>query len=474
MRSPSFAPGRKLAAQPTCGCSAHLSPEQELALRATSLPEGLQRARRCRGACYPLDDVARPVVGLLGTEGYGLEGIRAVSTTAIFGAERVGHALLRLARAGVPAATKHGEAARAGLEASSPRSTSTPSPIAELKLRDAVSAHRRQERDGDLRRSLDGRHPRDGDRRRSAPARTSTTGTAPSPTSTSRARRSRSSRDAPPSRSASFQPTDSFWVDKRREPTSAASRSTTRIPRPGGTRFAARRALSSNVCYAHIGTKVGATTLYDYARLFGFWPADADRAARRGAGADPLARPLVQAGRSRRISIGQESSRHADPDPHGLRRRRQRGHAAPPAGRVRGARRRRQADPRGSGRARAPGDLVRNRAHVPLVPARRGALRAPRPEAALPWCEVAGKTGTAQKTGEDGRGYGAGCYVSSFVGMAPAEDPKVVGAHHPRRAARRLLRRLRRGARLPGHLSPRGPSRDAARSRSRLDRGARR
>jgi cell division protein FtsI/penicillin-binding protein 2 len=39
---------------------------------------------------------------------------------------------------------------------------------------------------------------------------------------------------------------------------------------------------------------------------------------------------------------------------------------------------------------------------------------------------VAGKTGTAQKAIEGGRGYAPGEYVSSFVGFLPAGDPKVV------------------------------------------------
>ena len=37
---------------------------------------------------------------------------------------------------------------------------------------------------------------------------------------------------------------------------------------------------------------------------------------------------------------------------------------------------------------------------------------------------IGGKTGTAQKISEDGRGYSSK-YISSFVGMAPIEDPKV-------------------------------------------------
>jgi len=39
---------------------------------------------------------------------------------------------------------------------------------------------------------------------------------------------------------------------------------------------------------------------------------------------------------------------------------------------------------------------------------------------------VAGKTGTAQLMSADGRGYSSGRYLSSFVGVAPAEDPVLV------------------------------------------------
>lgn len=47
--------------------------------------------------------------------------------------------------------------------------------------------------------------------------------------------------------------------------------------------------------------------------------------------------------------------------------------------------------------------------------------------AAVPGHAVAGKTGTARKPLTDGRGY-ASTYIASFVGMAPADDPKVVVA----------------------------------------------
>jgi cell division protein FtsI (penicillin-binding protein 3) len=45
--------------------------------------------------------------------------------------------------------------------------------------------------------------------------------------------------------------------------------------------------------------------------------------------------------------------------------------------------------------------------------------------AQIPGYRVAGKTGTAQKPRENGRGYEQGRYVASFVGFAPVEDPRV-------------------------------------------------
>jgi len=45
--------------------------------------------------------------------------------------------------------------------------------------------------------------------------------------------------------------------------------------------------------------------------------------------------------------------------------------------------------------------------------------------AELPWIEVGGKTGTAQKS-LDGRTYTAGAYVASFGGMVPSTDPRPV------------------------------------------------
>lgn len=44
--------------------------------------------------------------------------------------------------------------------------------------------------------------------------------------------------------------------------------------------------------------------------------------------------------------------------------------------------------------------------------------------AKIPGFDIGGKTGTAQKVGENGGGYAAGKYVTSFVGIAPSKNPK--------------------------------------------------
>jgi len=46
--------------------------------------------------------------------------------------------------------------------------------------------------------------------------------------------------------------------------------------------------------------------------------------------------------------------------------------------------------------------------------------------AQIPGYRVAGKTGTAQKPKENGRGYDPGRYIASFIGFAPVEDPQVL------------------------------------------------
>jgi cell division protein FtsI/penicillin-binding protein 2 len=48
-----------------------------------------------------------------------------------------------------------------------------------------------------------------------------------------------------------------------------------------------------------------------------------------------------------------------------------------------------------------------------------------RPAAIAGW-RIAGKTGTAQKKAEGRRGYDGSNYLASFVGVIPAESPRLV------------------------------------------------
>jgi cell division protein FtsI/penicillin-binding protein 2 len=47
-------------------------------------------------------------------------------------------------------------------------------------------------------------------------------------------------------------------------------------------------------------------------------------------------------------------------------------------------------------------------------------------KAQIPGYEVAGKTGTAEKPLPDGSGYSKTDYVASFIGMVPADHPRLV------------------------------------------------
>ena len=98
-------------------------------------------------------------------------------------------------------------------------------------------------------------------------------------------------------------------------------------------------------------------------------------------------------------------------------------------------------------------------------------------EVSVPGYTLAGKTGTAQKV-ENGT-YSDSRYVASFVGFAPADDPKLLVAVRRRRAPGRPRRRpgrrsgLRadRGVRtaLPGHLAGLAPPGTGSLLESRRD-----
>ncbi len=401
--------------------SAHLSPEQELALRATTLPAGLH-VEAVPGRVYPLDEVARPVVGLLGSEGYGLEGLEQAYDRDLRGesgwatlfcdsrglAYQLPQSMVKLPEAGASIVTT------IDLDAQS---------VAALKLRDAVA--------------------RTGAKSGMAIFADPTTGdilamvTVDDPARANEHHRNRAIADQYEPGSTFkvlagcaaleervYQPTDSFWVDKGEADFGGF---TIHDSHPETRWYTVRSAtaLSSNVCYAHIGTKVGAAKLYDYARLFGF--GQPTRIALPGEAPGQVRSPDRWSNRSlATISIGQEIlvtpiqilMAYAAVANGGMLLR----------PRVVSA----VLDADGKPIREVPVESVRRVISSETARTFRSFLRdavltGTATEAALPWCDVAGKTGTAQKTGEDGHGYGAGCYVSSFVGMAPAEDPKVVG-----------------------------------------------
>jgi membrane peptidoglycan carboxypeptidase len=181
---------------------------------------------------------------------------------------------------------------------------------------------------------------------------------------------------------------------------------------------------SSNVCYAQIGTKVGAERLYRYARLFGF--GQPTRVNLPGEAPGQIRPPSRWSARSlATISIGQEVlvtplqilMAYAAVANGGTLLRPRIASAL--------------VDENGRPVRQFPVEAVRRVISEETARTFRSFLReavvaGTAMEAALPWCDVAGKTGTAQKFDESG-GYHNGRYTSSFIGMAPADHPRVVG-----------------------------------------------
>jgi cell division protein FtsI/penicillin-binding protein 2 len=191
--------------------------------------------------------------------------------------------------------------------------------------------------------------------------------------------------------------------------------------------YTLRRATShsSNAVYAQVGTRVGPERLYRYARLFGFGqptrvqlPGEAPGVIREPARWSKRSLATISIGHEVLVTPLQVVMAYAAVANGGMLLR-----------------------PRvASAIVDEDGRLIRE---IPVEPVRRVVSEATAKtfrsflreavtdgtaaEAALPWCEVAGKTGTAQKTIEGTKGYGVGRYIASFVGMVPADDPKVVG-----------------------------------------------
>ena len=402
--------------------SSQLSPEQELALKTTSLPEGIQ-VESVPGRVYPLDDVARPVVGVLGTDGLGLEGIEKVFDRDLRGlsgwatlfrdgrgdAYELPQSLVKVPEPGASVVTT------IDLDAQS---------IAALKLREAVEHSGAK---GGMAVFAD---PNTGDILAmvtvDAPGR---------PGGDTHRNRVIADQYEPGStfkilagcaalEERLFTPSDSFWVER-----GAADFGGFTIhdshPETRWYSVRAATAFSSNVCYAHIGTRVGASRMYEYARLFGF--GQPTRISLPGEATGQIRDPARWSNRSlATISIGQEvlvtplqilMAYCAVANGGTLMRPRLVSAIL---------------DEDGKPIREVPVEHVRRVISSQTANTFRSFLRdavleGTAVEAALPWCDVAGKTGTAQKMIEGERGYGTGRYVSSFVGMAPYDHPEVVG-----------------------------------------------
>ena len=402
--------------------SSRLTPEQELALRNTALPEGVH-VEAVPGRVYPLDDVGRPVVGVVGAEGSGLEGIERVFDRELRGtsgwatmfcdarglAYELPRSLVKLPGAGASIVTT------LDLDAQS---------IATIKLREAVA------RTGARGGTAVFADPRTGD------ILAMVTVDAPGvDKSSSHRNRVIADQYEPGStfkilagcaalEEHAFSPSDSFWVSKGEADLGGF---TIHDSHPETRWYSVRTAtsLSSNVCYSLIGTRLGAETLYRYARLFGF--GQPTRIALPGEAPGQIRHPSQWSGRSlATISIGQEVLVTPLQILMAYAAIANGGEMLRP--RIVSA----VVDEEGNPLREFPVEHVRRVITPETARTFRGFLRdavvsGTATEAALDWCDVAGKTGTAQKTVENERGYGAGRYMSSFVGMAPAKDPTIVG-----------------------------------------------
>ena len=397
-----------------------LSPEKELALAGASLPRGMH-VEQVPTRVYPLEDVARSVVGLVGVDGEGLEGLEQVHDRELRG-ENGWATMMRDGR---------------GLRHQLPQSfVKMPEPGGSLVStidRDAQSIVTMRLKEA-LRqtgaRSAMGifADPATGDILAMATVDAAGVGG-------DRHRNRLIADQYEPGSTFKLlagcaaleegivAPDDSFWVEKGEADFGGFSIHDSH-PESDWYTFREATAKSSNVGYAHIGTRVGAERLYSYARLFGF--GQPTRIGLPGEAPGQIRHPDRWSARSlATISIGQEvlvtpvqllmaycavanggtlvrprlATAILNDDGEPVK--------TFPVERVR--------------RVLAETTTATFRSFL-----RDAVLSGTAGEAALPWCAVAGKTGTAQKS-VPGRGYEPGRYISSFVGLIPADRPSLVG-----------------------------------------------
>ena len=402
--------------------SSQVSPEQEIALRKSTLPAGVQ-VDEVPSRVYPLDEVARPVVGVVGVDGTGLEGIERVFDRELRGVSgwatlfrdgrgfrhQLPQSMVKLPEPGLSLVTTIDRDAQSVLVMELKRA------VARTGARSGMAVFA-DPHTGDIfaMATVDGANPPAG-----SPGRNRVIADQYEPGSTFKLLVGCAALEE-----HILTPEDSFFVSHGELDMGGF---TMHDSHPETRWYSVREAtaLSSNVCYAQIGTKVGASTLYRYSRLFGF--GQPTRIQLPGETSGQIRNPSRWSARSlATISIGQEVT--ATPLQILM------AYCAVANGGILMRPRIASALVNESGEQvrRFPVERVRRVISPETAETFRSFLRdavvmGTAMEAALPWCEVAGKTGTAQKYDEKGRGYGQGRYISSFVGMAPARNPQIVG-----------------------------------------------
>ncbi len=402
--------------------SSQVSPEQEIALRKTALPAGVQ-VEEVPSRVYPLDEVARPVVGVVGIDGAGLEGIESVFDRELRGVSgwatlfrdgrglehQLPQSMVKLPEPGLSLMTTIDRDAQSVLVMQLKQA------VARTGARSGTAVFA-DPHTGDIfaMATVDGANPPAG-----ASGRNRVIADQYEPGSTFKLLAGCAALEE-----HVLTPEDSFFVNKGQLDMGSF---TMHDAHPETRWYTVRQAtsLSSNVCYAQIGMKVGANTLYRYSRLFGF--GQPTRVQLPGETSGQIRNPSRWSARSlATISIGQEVT--ATPLQILM------AYCAVANGGILMRPRIVSALLNENGEAvrTYPVERVRRVISPETADTFRSFLRdavtmGTAQEAALPWCEVAGKTGTAQKSDESGHGYGQGRYVASFVGMAPAQNPQIVG-----------------------------------------------
>jgi cell division protein FtsI (penicillin-binding protein 3) len=402
--------------------SRRLTPEQEMLLASSSLPNGVH-AEAVPSRVYPLDQIGRQVIGVVGDEGIGLEGIERTFDRELRGV--AGWATLFRDGRGLshqlPQSLMKMPEPGGNLVSTIDRDAQS---IVVMKLREAVArtgakagmAVFADPNTGDIlaMATVEGAAGSDGGR-----CRNRVIADQFEPGSTFKILAGCAALEE-----RILVPEDSFYV-AHGEADLGGFVMHDAHPETGWLSLREATARSSNVCYAQVGIRVGASTLYRYARLFGF--GQPTRIALPGEAPGQIRHPSRWSARSlATIAIGQEVM--ATPLQTLM------AYCAVANGgtllrpRIATA----LLDEEGTPMRSFPVERVRRVISEGTASTFRSFLRdavvqGTAAEAALPWCEVAGKTGTAQKTADGGRGYEIGRYLSSFVGMIPADKPQLVG-----------------------------------------------